>query len=220
MVENLRLENRDTLHQKVCSILRKAILQGEFKPGERLKQSDLADSIGVSRMPVREALRKLESEGLVVLEPHKGAIVKSIQVEDILEIYELRSQLEKMAVELSVEKLKDEDVEQLKNLVVKMESTNEVDEFVYTNIEFHQLLIKYCPWKRLLKFIETLWNGFPQDTPQILTGQIDKSNQEHRAILEAVLIKDNVKASKLVSNHIKRTGTMLVQKLQDGQADK
>lgn len=127
---NLRIEDRDILHLKVCSVLRKAILQGDFKPGQRLKQSELADSLGVSRMPVREALRKLELEGLVILEPHKGAIVKSIQIEDILEIYELRSQLEKMAVELSVEGLVEDDIKQLKKLADKMESADELDEFV------------------------------------------------------------------------------------------
>ena len=88
MNQDLRIENRDTLHLKVCNVIREAIIRGDFKPGERLKQSDLAEKMGVSRMPVREAFRKLESEGLIKLEPHKGAVVKSISIKDIEEIYQ------------------------------------------------------------------------------------------------------------------------------------
>ena len=126
MMENNRLmiENRDTLHLRVCNLLREAILKGDFKPGDRLKQADLADAMGVSRMPIREAFQKLEAEGLIKLEPHKGAVVKSIQVEDIEEIYALRAKLEKMAVYQSVENLTEDDHKQLSTLVEQMETSD------------------------------------------------------------------------------------------------
>src|SRR5699024_9343417 len=98
---NLQIGDREMLHNKVCSVLRKAILKGEFKAGERLVQTELAERIGVSRMPIREALRTLEIEGLVKLEPHKGAVVREISKEDITEIYELRSILEPLALRKS-----------------------------------------------------------------------------------------------------------------------
>jgi|SRR5699024_2539167 len=82
---DLQIGEREVLHNRVCRILRKAIIKADFQPGERLIQTELAESIGVSRMPVREALKQLESEGLVILEPHKGAIVRSIQAKDIKE---------------------------------------------------------------------------------------------------------------------------------------
>jgi DNA-binding GntR family transcriptional regulator len=214
----LMIDNRDTLHLRVCNLLREAILKGDFKPGERLKQSDLADAMGVSRMPIREAFQKLEAEGLIKLEPHKGAVVKSIQVGDIEEIYALRSELEKMAVYQSVENLTDEDLKQLTALVEQMESSEDVDDFIRCNIEFHRLLIKRCSWSRLNSFISTLWNGLPQQTPHILKGQKDTSNVEHRSILNAVLNRDKETAANLVSNHISRTGNMLVKRLkEDGQ---
>src|SRR5689334_5504165 len=106
---DLKLDNRDTLHLKVCNVIREAIIKGQFKPGERLKQSDLAEKLGVSRMPIREALRKLETEGLITLVPHKGAIVKTIKLEDIKEVYALRAQLEKMALIQSADALSGED---------------------------------------------------------------------------------------------------------------
>lgn len=211
----LMIENRDTLHLKVCNIIREAILKGELKPGQRLKQSDLADAMGVSRMPIREALQKLEAEGLIKLEPHKGAVVKSIEVGDIEEIYALRTELEKMAVYQSVEHLTDEDHQQLITLVEHMEASEDVDDFIRHNIEFHRLLMKRSSWERLNSFISTLWNGLPQQTPHILKGQKDTSNVEHRSILNAVLNRDKETAANLVSNHISRTGNMLVKRLKE-----
>ncbi|TWI58106.1 GntR family transcriptional regulator [Halalkalibacter nanhaiisediminis] len=214
---DLRIEERDTLHLKVCSVLRKAILKGDFKPGERLVQSELAESMGVSRMPIREALRKLETEGLVSLEPHKGAIIKPIKMEDIIEIYELRSFLESKAVELSVEHLTKDEINQLEDLVNEMSTAKSIDAFVESNIIFHKLLIKHCHWTRLTTFIETLWNGFPQETPQIISGQLEKSNVEHQEILQVVKNKDSKKASSLISAHISRTGSELVARLKENQ---
>jgi DNA-binding GntR family transcriptional regulator len=207
---NLKLKDRDTLYLKVCSVLRKAILRGDFIPGERLLQADLATALGVSRIPVREALLKLEAEGLIEFEPHRGAVVKALDVEDIKEIYELRSLLEKIAVEQSIGHLKEEEIVELERYVSQMEEAKGVDVFVEANIKFHRLLIKNCPWSRLLSFIETLWNGFPQQTPHLLTDQMDISNQEHQDILEAVKEKNERKAAKLVYEHIKRTGNTLV----------
>lgn len=212
---DLRIENRDTLHLKVCNVIREAIIRGDFKQGERLKQSDLAEKMGVSRMPIREAFRKLESEGLIIMEPHKGAVVKSISIEDIKEIYALRSELEKMAVHQSVNLLTEEDIKQLSFLVSEMENANDADTFVQYNIDFHRLLVKRCKWERLNSFIGTLWNGLPQQTPHLLTGQIETSNTEHRKILEAVINKDNETAANLVSEHIYRTGEKLIESLKN-----
>ncbi|MDM5200582.1 GntR family transcriptional regulator [Fictibacillus enclensis] len=209
----LRIENRDTLHLKVTNVIREAIIRGDFKPGERLKQSDLAEQLGVSRMPVREAFRKLEAEGLIQLEPHKGAIIKSIHKEELEEIYTLRAEMERMAVVQAADLLTQEDLDALKALVEKMEVETEPEEFVLANIEFHKLLIKRCTWNRLTNFISTLWSGLPQQTPHLISGQIEKSKIEHREIYEALDNKDKEKAGRLVSQHILRTGEMLIQSL-------
>jgi DNA-binding GntR family transcriptional regulator len=216
---NLKLEDRDTLHLKVCNVLRKAILQGDFEPGERLIQEELASALGVSRMPVREALRKLETEGLIELVPHRGAIVKPLHVEDVEEIYTLRAKLEKLAVSKSVGKTNQEDIQKLEYLVDEMKEADEAEEFVNANIEYHRMLMKHCPWNRLLSFIETLWNGFPQQTPHMLPGQVDLSNQEHDKILQAVKDGDADKAANLVSNHIQRTGKSLIESIRKSKGE-
>lgn len=215
---NLKLEDRDTLHLKVCNVLRKAILEGNFEPGERLKQEELAGALGVSRMPVREALRKLETEGLIELVPHRGAIVKSFNTDDVEEIYELRSSLEKMAVQKSVKHMTPEDISELDRLTSEMKNTNDAERFVNANIQFHRILTKHCSWDRLLSFIETLWNGFPQQTPHMLSGQVELSNQEHDHILQAVKKNDALKAADLVSRHISRTGEALIENIEKSQS--
>ena len=203
----------DTLHLKVSRVLREAILRGHFKPGERLVQEELASSLGVSRMPVREALRKLEAEGLVVIEPHRGAIVTSLSVEDIREIYGLRAPLEKLAVEMSVRQMGEGTIARLDELVLQMGQADDPGVFIDLNIEFHRLLISHCPWKRLISFIETLWNGFPQQTPHLLSGQTEISNREHREILQAIRQGDAEQAGELVYRHISRTGENLVRSI-------
>lgn len=216
---NLQLEDRDTLHLKVANVLRKAILQGDLEPGERLIQEELATALGVSRMPVREALRKLEIEGLIELVPHRGAIVKSLNIEDVEEIYVLRATLERLAVKGSVEKMKEEDIKRLEFLTSSMKGAGDPEDFVEANIEFHRLLMKHCSWGRLLSFIETLWNGFPQQTPHMLPNQVYLSNKEHDEILEAVKTCQSEKAADLLYDHIYRTGQMLLESIRNSNKE-
>lgn len=216
---NLKLEDRDTLHLKVCNVLRKAILQGDFEPGERLIQEELASELEVSRMPIREALRKLETEGLIELVPHRGAIVKPLNIEDVEEIYTLRATLEKLAVSKSVSRTTPEDIQRMEYLVGQMKMTNDAEVFVDLNVEYHRLLMKHCPWNRLLSFIETLWNGFPQQTPDMLPGQMELSNQEHDEMLQAVKDGDADKAASLISHHIERTGRYLIESLRKSRSE-
>jgi DNA-binding GntR family transcriptional regulator len=209
-----------TLPDRVCQALREAIFKGTFEPGERLKQEEIANVLGVSRMPVREALRKLEAEGLIQIEPNRSAVIKPLSSEDIEEIYILRAVLEKMAVEDSIAKIQKQDIVELESLVTIMDKADEAEHFIKTNIEFHQLLMKYCKKKRLISFIETLWNGFPQQTPHLLENQMRKSNQEHHEILEAVKEKDVNKVAELISLHISRTGDALVDLIRTNTKEK
>lgn len=214
---SLKLGDREleTIPAKVCRILREAILRGDFEPGEHLVQDELAKTIGVSRMPIREAIRRLETEGLVTIEAHRGAIVKSFSLQEIEEIYHLRVLFEKEAVKASVENMPDEKILELEELMREMESTKDIDNFVQINIEFHRILMSYCPWDRLNSFILSLWSGFPQQTPHILPNQIIRSNEEHREIMAAVEIKDGQLAGELVAGHIERAGKAIVKNISD-----
>lgn len=212
---DLHIGEREILHNRVCRNLRKAILKGDFKPGERLVQMELAESIGVSRMPIREALRQLEIEGLVILEPHKGAVVRSLETKDIDEIYELRSILEPLALKKSMSHFDEEDLETIKSYCKTMMETDKEEEYVEINAKFHRLLSSKCGSPRLLGFIETISRGFSQDTPQIIRGQIVRSNQEHKNIVECILNNDKEKAAEYLALHISRTGEELVTIMQN-----
>ena len=207
---DLRLGNREMLPNSVSSILRQAILKGDFKPGERLVQTELAEQIGVSRMPVREALKTLELEGLVTLEPHKGAMVRSVTVEDVEEIYELRAVIESLVLKKSIPNLNEEKLSSLKEMHFQMLETTDKEAYVDINRRFHYLLYSGCESTRLKGFMETISHGLAQDTPHIIPGQIEKSNKEHKGILDAISKLNIEKAREELEYHIKRTGKELI----------
>ena len=114
-----------TVEDMVHEVVREAIVTGVYRPGDRLPQDSIAESIGVSRIPVRAALRSLEAEGFVVLEPHKGATVRALSAAEIAEIYELRALLETYAVRAVAEKITDEELGQVAALAVAMDEAQD-----------------------------------------------------------------------------------------------
>ncbi len=194
----------ETLPSKIYRILREAIIKGQLQPGERLVQDDLAKTLNVSRMPIREAIKQLAAEGYVTVEPHKGAVVKQFTIHELEEIYFLRAKFEPMAAAESLKLMSPQLVIQLRELNEKMKKTDDTDEYVQLNIQFHHLLIKDCPWGKLNSIIENLWTGFPQQTPHLLPNQIATSISEHDLMVEA-LANNNIELTcQLLEQHITR----------------
>ena len=183
--------------------------------GERLMQEEWATKLGVSRMPIREALRQLEVEGLVMIEPRRGAIVTPISTEDIEEIYQLRAMLEGQAMEMSVDFLDEEDFDELEGLYEKMSVLNgseqEIEIYMPLNEKFHRILIEGCPWKRTKGFIETLWKGIPSYTPSILPNHFKESQKEHQLMLQYAKLRDGKNLRIVAEKHILRTKENLIQ---------
>ncbi len=206
--------DRATLQFKVTTKLRELILKGQFSMGERLMQEEWASKLGVSRMPIREALRQLEVEGLVVIEPRKGAIVTPISTEDIEEIYQLRALLEGQAAEMAVNYLDVEDFEELETLYDKMIGLNgseqEIEMYMSLNERFHGILIEACPWRRTKGFIETLWKGIPSYTPSLLPDHFQASQKEHELMVAFAKQRDGEKLRDITEKHILRTKENLV----------
>lgn len=194
----------ETLPSKIYRILREAIIKGQLQPGERLVQDELAKTLNVSRMPIREAIKQLAAEGYVTVEPHKGAVVKQFTIHELEEIYFLRAKFEPMAAAESLKLMSPQLVIQLRELNEKMKKTDDTDEYVQLNIQFHHLLIKDCPWGKLNSIIENLWTGFPQQTPHLLPNQIATSISEHDLMVEA-LANNNIELTcQLLEQHITR----------------
>lgn len=207
------LVNHETLPHKIATILRDAIIQGKFKPGERLIQDELATSLGVSRMPIREAFKQLQAEGYVTLEPHKGAIVKSFTIQELDEIYLLRSKLEPLAVRESLKWIDEQTILQLEAYQEQMKATSSIHEYVELNIKFHSLLIKDCKLKKLNLIIQSLWTGLPQQTPHLLPNQIELSLQEHDGIIQSIKHGKLDETCAIVESHIVRAGKNVLDNL-------
>lgn len=220
-MEKFRLTEQDraTLQFKVTTKLRELILKGEFKMGERLMQEEWAKKLGVSRMPLREALRQLEVEGLVRIEPRRGAIVTPVSIEDIEEIYQLRALLEGEAVVKALPFLGEEEINELENIYGRMlmlkADEHDMEEFMALNSEFHRIIREGCPWRRIQGFIETLWKGIPPYTPSLLADHLSESHKEHGQMLQAIKDKDAEKLRQVTVQHILRTKGNLIQMISE-----
>ena len=205
--------NTETLPSKIYRILRDAIIKGQLQPGERLIQDELAKTLGVSRMPIREAIKQLATEGYVNFEPHKGAIVKQFSMHELDEIYFLRAKLEPLAASESLKFLTPQLIGQLHELNEQMKQTDDTDRYIQLNNQFHHLLIKDCPWEKLNAMIENLWHGFPQQTPHLLPKQISTSIAEHDLMLQAIKNNEIKRACQLLEQHISRAKRDIFQNL-------
>ncbi|HEV7666270.1 MAG TPA: GntR family transcriptional regulator [Chloroflexota bacterium] len=150
---------RRMLGAEVTHALRQAILSGRFSPGHHITEAEIAQQMGVSHGPVREALRELESEDLLVIEPHRGAFVKSFTANDIRQVYQFRSAIETAAVTLAIQRLTEVDLEQLEALIAQMRQASvdgDLDSLIELDLEFHRVLCErsgnrhmYAAWLRL-----------------------------------------------------------------------
>ncbi|WP_144475723.1 GntR family transcriptional regulator [Cytobacillus oceanisediminis] len=209
-----QVKNFHTLQEKVTDMIRESIFTQVYKPGERLIQDELASRFGVSRMPVREALRCLEREGLVIFLPHKGAQVIGFRREDIEELYYLRALLEGITVQKSMNFLTKKDRTELSLLVEKMDhdiDNNDQDSFISHNHQFHLLLQKGCNWKKIKLLTKEFIEGYPAHVPSLIPKTMIISNEEHKRMLQALELKDPIMLRQLVENHIMRAGNALTQ---------
>ena len=195
-------------------ILREAILRGDLKPGQKLKQQELAEWLGMSATPVREVLRILEAEGLLLHIPHKGVFVAEVSPEDTEEITPIRVALEGLAVRMCVSRLEDSDLAILEDLVSDMEQAwREMDlaRVRRSNYYFHSALYSASGSEILRGLIERLWPRFATDLLWMIPGRSEQSIEQHRAILEALKSRDENLAVQRMTEHIKTAGEQIVE---------
>jgi DNA-binding GntR family transcriptional regulator len=201
------LENL-TLWQRVHERLREQILSGELEPGTELAEVALSEQLGVSRGPVREALGRLASEGLVTVRPRRGAVVRSLSAEEFLELYQVREALEGMAVRLAVPRLDKEDFEELQRLnetMARHAERDEVARFFEANVAFHGRLLQASGNVKLQELYRQLVGQLGRYRLRSLTlrGSLQRSVAEHAAILRAAKRGDAERAADLMSEHIR-----------------
>jgi DNA-binding GntR family transcriptional regulator len=197
-----------TKQQALERFLRDAIARGRLKPGTRLKQQDLARQFGVSPTPVREALRRLEGDGLVLYAANRGIRVAQIDYPEVEEIYLMRMALEGLAVRYAVPKLTPEDLSLLEDLQQRMRravARGHLRRLRDLNYDFHIAVYSRAGFRRLLQIIQALWGLFPWDTLQVIPGRAVASMREHDAILRELRGGNDAASAALMEAHVSRS---------------
>lgn len=203
----IKLENYKPLRDIVFEHLRAAIVTGALKPGERLMELQLAEDMGVSRTPVREAIRKLELEGLVSMIARRGAYVSDLSIRDIAETFEVRAALESLAAGLAAERIVPEELEQLERVLVEIgtcEQQGTIERMVELDEEFHALLFSATRNSRLSQIISNLREQIARFRRSSLStpGRIKAVFNEHKSIVEAISDRNSSLAQALAREHI------------------
>jgi DNA-binding GntR family transcriptional regulator len=202
----------------VFNTLREAILKGDLKPGERLMELQLAAQLGVSRTPIREAIRKLELEGLVVMIPRKGAAVANITEKDTKDVLEVRRTLEMFAVEVACDRITEEQLIQLKEAAKAFEASKgsmDLIRIAETDMQFHEIIYEATHNERLVQMLNNLRENMYRYRIEYLkdSNYYDGLVREHKAILEAIESGDKEKAGIYMKNHIENQQLAVISRL-------
>ena len=206
------------LRDVVFNTLRQAILKGELRPGERLMEIQLAQRLGVIRTPVREAIRKLELEGLVLMVPRKGAEVAEITVKDLEDVLEVRAALEELAAKIACDHITDEQLQELKRAAgdfKKVLDTDDLTSCVQADMRFHEIIYNATDNARLLQILNNLREQMYRYRMEYLK---DKSMhktlvEEHDAIRRALKKRDKEKAAQAICVHIENQKQSIIDSL-------
>ncbi len=195
------------LRDVVFNTLRQAILRGELKPGERLMEIQLANKLGVSRTPIREAIRKLELEGLVLMIPRRGAEVAEITEKSLRDVLEVRSALEVLAVELACDRITGEDIEKLREAAKEFEEVSkeaDVTALAEADVKFHDIIYFATDNQRLIQLLYNLREQMYRYRVEYLKREEVYATlfAEHENIIESIERGDKVLAKQAISTHI------------------
>jgi len=214
----VNLDSYKPLRELVLDAIRDAIINGSLQPRERLMEIQMAEELGVSRTPIREALRKLELEGFIVMVPRKGAYVADLSFKDIADVFEIRAALEGLAAGLAAERITEEELEEMERLLVeKMEAIANYDipRLVEVDTLFHELMYKASRNERLGAIISNLREQIQRlrKTSLSYPGRMKDSLNEHKKIAEAIQSRDVQLARQLAQEHIENAENILIESL-------
>ncbi|MDO5701805.1 MAG: GntR family transcriptional regulator [Lachnospiraceae bacterium] len=210
------------LREVVFFTLRRQILRGELKPGERLMEISLANRLGVSRTPIREAIRKLESDGLVVMIPRRGAHVAKITRQELRDVLEVRKSLDVLAISKAVSYMKDEELEELdyaenKFAGLVMDLDADITNLGEADEHFHDIIYRGTGNRRLLQILDNLREQMYRFRVEYLKDKEIRHSlvEEHGAIVEAIKKRDADEAVRLIELHIDNQFKTINRELED-----
>lgn len=206
------------LRDVVFRTLRQAILRGELKPGERLMEIRLANQLGVSRTPIREAIRMLELDGLVIMVPRKGAQVAQITEKDLNDVLEVRLGLEELAVKLACERITEEELRSLYQASRSFEKliepeTDDLQKLAQADVDFHDVIYQATNNERLIQLLNNLREQMYRYRIEYLKDVKSRRSlvEEHDALYERVKKRDLAGAQKMIREHIERQQESIMQ---------
>lgn len=203
---------RETLGAQIYNLLRARILLGEIGGGTRLAQGLLSKEIGTSRIPIRDALKRLEGDGLVVCDQAGRYTVLQFQLEDLEEVYAIRRRLEPFAVEKAVEAMTSSAMANIESLFSKLSKAaqrRQLDRYSEINVNFHMAIYQASGMDRLVRIIRSLYVGVFPFTPMMLEGRLARSQQEHEKLMARIAARDCTGAALAMDRHIENAGAEL-----------
>ena len=217
-MEDFQINEYLPLRDVVFETLRQKILKGELKPGERLMEITLADKLGVSRTPIREAIRKLELEGLVVMAPRKGAKVASITERDLNDVLEVRKGMEVLAISLACKRITGEELEKLETIeqsFQKLIESGNLTELAEMDVKFHDTIYQATNNQRLVQLLNNLREQMYRYRMEYLKDIAVRRTlaEEHKAICRALRERDEQQAEEYVSIHIDNQQKAIIRSL-------
>jgi len=217
-LSKVNLNDYKPLREVIFNTLREAIIVGELKPGERLMEVQLAEKMGVSRTPVREAIRKLELEGLVDMLPRKGAHVADLSVKDIMDVLEVRASLDGLATALASTRITEEELKELKhihNQFVNYIEKENLNGSIKKDVDFHDII--YCASRneKLIQIANNLREQIHRFRVIYLKDYVSPKEliREHEEIIEAISKRDPFNAQKVAETHIKNQEETIIKAL-------
>lgn len=209
MTDHLEL-NMDAylpLRDVVFNTLREAILRGDLVPGERLMELQLAAKLGVSRTPIREAIRMLEQEGLAITIPRKGAIVAGMTEKDMQDVLEIREALEELSVQVACDKITDEEISQLQKNMKNFEhslKTGDLKKMAQADVEFHDVIYQATDNPKLISMLNNLREQMYRYRVEYLKNPENYKQllDEHEAIYKGIMAKDKNAVTDMMRKHI------------------
>ena len=204
---NVSMNEYLPLRDVVFNTLRQAILRGELTPGERLMEIQLANKLGVSRTPVREAIRKLELEGLVLMIPRKGAEVADISEKSLKDVLEVREALEELAARLACDKITKEGINRLKEAAQDFRSalkSNDITQMAEADVRFHDVICNATENQKLGQLLNNLREQMYRYRIEYLKKKecYPQLIEEHQAVIDSIAAKDKQKATEITGRHI------------------
>ncbi|MFN8224840.1 MAG: GntR family transcriptional regulator [Gaiellales bacterium] len=192
----------------VTERLRNALLGGEIKPGDLIKVAALEKSFGVSHIPIREAVRRLETEGLIIAQPQRAAVAAGVDLEDLAGVYDLRRIIECSVIERSVASMTDEQIEQVRDALARLDGASDNHDspaFWDLHAAFHWALVEPGASAWIQRVLELLWVASQRYVRLFVSRTVEEAMRDHHELFECCVERDGPRAAAVLERHLDRT---------------